>query len=1039
MSGLDAASRLLNPRQMTRKVALVDGHDLQFKQLSAEGLSQTRVGQIAQDEQGFMWFGTSSGLQRYDGHELRVFRHDARNKNSLTGVVIHSLLRDRENRLWVGSDGFLDSFDSENASFTPHALTPVGERPAPINVGCMSDDASGVLWLCTRNGLYRFDTRTQRTTVLRHRAGDAASLASDAVRFVGEDNRGALWVGTAAGLDVVDRSSQKVVSHLPLAEPPGGMVVHEDRAGVLWIIHGDGQLSVLDRSANVLWNWQPTSADADVDAVAFGAMLEDREGTMWFGTQNHGVLKFDRAQNRFVRYTSDPTNPHSISDRRVNVLYQDREGLIWVGMQQSAPNYFLPRPPSFQSLRVAGRQPTLVSAILRDRTGVVWLGLDRGMRTVDRVTWKYRDVPGVEREETTSAVESAPGVFWIGTAGQGLLQFDQRSGKVKTFRHDARRSNSLPSDFVEQVKLDGNGAVWAVTWRGLARFDSATSGFATVMPDGAPPELTFHTATFAASGVVWIGSNLGLHRFDPRDRTFQWFRHDNKDESSLSNDRVNSILESADGSIWIGTPVGLDHWNANAKPVARFTQTEGLPGTAVSCILEDAPAVLWLSTDRGISRLNGATGQFKSYGTADGLPGVNMTGWDSCTRDASGEMFFAGFAGAVAFHPKNVADRDYVPPVVLTRFRLLDSSRVDGSASDSSITVGRTSVVKLRPSQNKFSVEFAALSFLSPETNRFRYRMAGLQDTWTQVRADQRVATYMALPAGSYSFQVQGATGHGAWSVSPATLRIVILPPWWESLPFCILLSVILAGALYLAYTLRVRQLAYAYNVRLEERWAERTRIARELHDTLLQGFQGLMFRLQAVRELLPAQVEKAVPVLDVALQRGEVAIDDARRAVSDLRAPEKVDRDFDAGLVALAAVAAHLTPNGETPSWKLVTKGRVREIPPTVLYELYQIVQEAISNAFQHAHAQHITVNVRYHDDSLSIIIEDDGAGCDEQSLREARYPGHFGIQGIIERAEILGGEIKLRSKPGQGTRVSVSVPGTVAYRKVRSTAGAR
>ena len=206
-------------------------------------------------------------------------------------------------------------------------------------------------------------------------------------------------------------------------------------------------------------------------------------------------------------------------------------------------------------------------------------------------------------------------------------------------------------------------------------------------------------------------------------------------------------------------------------------------------------------------------------------------------------------------------------------------SRVETEPS-SATSISYASGVRLQPSQDRFSIEFTALSFLSPETNRFRYRMRGLQEEWTEVGSDQRIATYMALPAGSYSFQLQGATSHGPWSNAVATLNIVMLPPWWNSWAFYACVCLVSAAALSIAYRLRVRQLSHAHNVRLEERWAERTRIARELHDTLLQSFQGLMFRLQAVRNLLPAQPDEAITVLDTGLLHGEDAIEQARNAV---------------------------------------------------------------------------------------------------------------------------------------------------------------
>src|SRR5262249_20356110 len=264
---------------------------------------------------------------------------------------------------------------------------------------------------------------------------------------------------------------------------------------------------------------------------------------------------------------------------------------------------------------------------------------------------------------------------------------------------------------------------------------------------------------------------------------------------------------------WIGTENGLDHWSPSAAPLRRYTEEDGLAGNTVSCILEDAAHALWISTNRGISRLDTATSRFTSYGTADGLPGINMTGWGGCSQTESGEMFFSGFSGAGAVFPTNVAERAYTPTTVFTHVRVLDStSRVETEPSPAT-SISYASGLRLQPSQNKFSIEFAALSFLSPDTNRFRYRMQGLQKEWTEVGSDQRVAAVMALPAGSYAFQVQAATGHGAWSPAIATLRIVMLPPWWKSAPFYAFVCVAAAAVFSLAYRRRVRQLAHAYNV----------------------------------------------------------------------------------------------------------------------------------------------------------------------------------------------------------------------------------
>lgn len=1027
--GTTAAGFILTPRHLTISVPLVDGHDLQFKRMLAPGLSQTRVAQILQDDKGFMWFGTQNGLHRYDGYSLKVFRHDPQRSSSLSGVFIYSLLRDRAGALWVGSDDGIDRFNPVTETFERFAVEGVGSNPT--NVSGISQDSAGTLWLSTLSGLYRLDSAAHRTTTLRHDPRDASTVSSSVIQFVGEDAGGDLWVATSAGLDLLDRTTQKVVRHLPLPDSQRALVFRQDRHGNFWIIHGaEGRLSVFDRSANELSEWRPASG-ADARPVSFNTMLEDRDGTMWFGTLNQGILKFDRDHGRFVRYMPHASDPNSLSDRRVNVLYQDKEGLIWAGLHQAAPNYFLPRPPAFQRLQSTARPSSLVSMVLHDRSGLVWLGLDRGIMTLDRASWTYAEHPLFRSDETTSMVESPPGVFWIGTAGQGLRRYDRHTERITSYRHHPAVSGSLPSDFVEQVKLDHNGDVWAVTWRGLARWDPAADRFVTFLPKNAPIGLTLHTVTFGHSGVIWIGSNLGLHRVEANREHVEWFRHDRTRAGSLSNDRVNAIHEARDGSIWIGTQNGLDHWDRNARPIRRYTDADGLAGNTVSCILEDEVHRLWISTNRGISRLDSASGQFVSYGTADGLPGVNMTGWGSCSQAESGEMFFAGFAGAAAFVPAHVVERSYMPPPVLTDLRLLDAASSSGNETFPPRAISYATGITLLPFQDKFSIEFAALSFLSPETNRFRYRLQGLQDEWTEVGSDQRVATFMALPAGTYAFQLQGAAGHGPWSDAVATLQIVMLPPWWNTWALYACVGLAATGALTTAYRLRVRQLSRAYNARLEERWAERTRIARELHDTLLQSFQGLMFRLQTVRNLLPARPDEAIAVLDPALLHGDDAIDEARSAVDGLRASEKVVRDLESGLAAVAIAMADICQQAQPPSWTVVATGRPQEVRRAVLYELYQVAQEALRNAFRHARSSRIAVELQYRIGELRISVTDDGVGFDDEAEGAEPHPRHWGLQGMRERVERLGGQLSIRSRAGNGTVVSIVVPAALVYRR--------
>jgi signal transduction histidine kinase/ligand-binding sensor domain-containing protein len=1022
--------QVVSPRRITRRVPLADGNDIQFRHLGIP-LSQTRVGQIVQDREGFIWFGTQDGLNRYDGYELKVFRHDPDRHDSLSGVAIFSLLEDRTGNLLVGSDEFLDRFDPVSEKFTQFEFSPEAAS-SPTHIYCSTQDALDMIWLCTRDGLYRIDPVAHETKLFHHNPGDPSTLASNVIVSAGEDGKGNFWVGTTAGLDLFDRKSQKVISHLPLAASEAQMCFHEDRFGTFWIIYGtDGQLVVFDRRTNTLSKWLPTAEGSGTTSpILFSTMLEDRDGQMWFGTLNNGLLKFDRDQQRFIRYMARPSDPEGLSDRRVTVLYQDREGLIWAGLHQAEPNYFLPRPPPFRHFRFADQESPMVSAILGDDSGNLWLGLDRGMRRLDRKRGLYKEVLPLSSDETTSMVEGSPGIFWIGTAGHGLKRYDERSGRLISYLHDPLKYSSLPSNFVEKVAQDSTGSVWAVTWAGLARWNPLTNDFTTYMPDLAPNGLNCHTVLFARDGLIWIGTNLGLYRFNPSSNQFTLFRYDQHNPSSLSNDRVNTIHEAGDGSLWVGTQNGLDQLNSNGVVLAHFTERDGLPGNTISCILEDGAHELWISTNRGLSRLNTATGYFKTYGTEDGLPGLDMTGWGGCYQSNSGEMFFAGFAGATAFFPEKVTDSTYAPPIVFTNLRLYDASSKIKGTNQSVININYSKNLKLLPSQNRFSIEFSALSFLSPASNQFRYRMQGLQDEWTEVGSNRRTATYMAVPPGSYVFEVQGATRHGPWNTSGATLNIVLLPPWWKSLSFRLCAFFIACFTLVMAYRVRVRQLAHTYNLRLEGRVAERTRIARELHDTLLQGFQGITLRMHGVSKNMLIQ-DPLRKMMEEVLDRADEVMREARQGVRNLRRRTAGENELPDRLKKCGEELSH----DHAATFSLAILGTVKILESTVQDEAYRIAGEALTNAFRHAAATRIEVEITYDSSALSIRVRDDGVGIDKAVLSNGQ-PGHWGLAGMRERAQAIRSELKMWSREAAGTEVELVVPAYIAYPREQITA---
>src|SRR5262249_26192426 len=315
----------------------------------------------------------------------------------------------------------------------------------------------------------------------------------------------------------------------------------------------------------------------------------------------------------------------------------------------------------------------------------------------------------------------------------------------------------------------------------------------------------------------------------------------------------------------------------------------------------------------------------------------------------------------------------------------------------------------------------------SPATNRYRYKLDGLDAEWTEAGSDRRRAVYTTLPARSYTFRVQAATPRGPWGIPGTSLRIDILPPWWQTWWFSVVCGILVLVVLVSLYQWRLRRVAWQFNVRLDARVNERTRIARELHDTLLQSFLGVRFRFQAARNLLPNRPAEAIDGLDRALDQAGQAIKDGREAIQGLRSSTLVQSELADAIGVLGAERSDVDPIGAT-TLNIDVEGRARDLPPLVRDDVYRIAAEAIRNAFKHAQARRIDVNIGYNPAAFRVLVKDDGTGIDAKRFEEPD-DGHWGLPGMRERAELLGGTLRLMSKPGAGTQVEVTVPARRAY----------
>jgi hypothetical protein len=355
--------------------------------------------------------------------------------------------------------------------------------------------------------------------------------------------------------------------------------------------------------------------------------------------------------------------------------------------------------------------------------------------------------------------------------------------------------------------FDHEGTLWAATYGGVRRFDRATGNFITYTPE-TQNTIQYQEIKEDRKGILWLGAQSGLHRFDPRTGQFTIYEHDPDDPGSLSDNRVNSVHFDRSGNMWVGTQNGLGKFDPSTGTFKAYYKRDGLAGDVMSCILEDKRTLLWMSTNNGLSSFDPRSQRFQNFSAADGLPGPDLTGWGACYQSPSGAMFLGGFSGATAFYPSRTINSSFVPRTVLTDFRLSGNPVPIGSDSPLKQSITYTNAITLSHQQNIFSIEFSALSYFNAATNRYRYKLEGLQKDWREVSSDQRLANYTTSPAGVYTFRVQGATSRGPWSEPGVVLHLQILPPWWSTRPFQAVVGILLFLMAWAAYRQRLHQVA---------------------------------------------------------------------------------------------------------------------------------------------------------------------------------------------------------------------------------------
>ena len=824
----------------TANVSADNARPMRFERLSLdEGLSQSAVMAITQDDTGFMWFGTENGLNRYDGYVFRHFKRQRTGDGVLANDFIPAVATDLDGNLWIATDGgglAKRAPGSERFEVINHDASDPRTLGSNI-VQKLHVDEYGTVWVGTRGaGLDRLDRGSNVFLHYRHHANDPDSLSSDYISAIHADRSKNLWVGTDRGLNRLDLVTGDVTR---FAHDPNDarslsdnrvVSIYQDRQGTLWVGTAGGGLNRFEPHNGGFTRFTHDPADPhSLSHDQVEAMLEDEDGRLWVGTAD-GLNLLNRRDGEFTRYQNDPADPESLSSSYVISLHQDRGGVLWVGTKTAGLNKWNPRAWRMGHHVVRNVDDAAianVTSFTEDRTGRLWVGtFGAGLNVLDRNTGAATPFTGLSDDRIMALLEDHEGLLWVGTMGGGLNRVDPNTGAVKVYRRAKDDPTSLSSNGVMALFEDRRGNIWVGTFGGgLSRLERRTDVFRRFEHDPAnPASLASPRATAVAQdhdGTIWVGTDGGgLNRLTSENAGFRAYRHQPNDPDSLSSDTVYALHVDAKGTLWVGTRAGLNKALVTADGDIAFfnmTQANGLANDVIYGIRSDAEGNLWLSTNHGLSRYNPTTGAIKNFHRSHGLQAEEFN-FGSHYRSRRGELFFGGANGFNAFFPDRLEATPAAPAIVLTSLEKFN----EPLALDTPYSDLRN--LELGYADDVISFEFAALDFAAPEQNRYAFMLEGFDKGWMEL-GQRRLITYTNLAKGDYVLRVKAANSDAVWNEAGPAISLSVAPApwetWWAYTLYCLVAALALLGV----WAGQQRKLAKEaeYSGRLEQEVRERT------------------------------------------------------------------------------------------------------------------------------------------------------------------------------------------------------------------------